>query len=203
LALFSDTISLSDKLSPNFTVASLSPTSTGISNIPTINEIPSLEKLANVLEKIMAKLGPATIASGYRSPAVNMAVGGSSTSRHMSGEALDIVPKMQLAEKYWAEILADDDLKNNLGEISFKKHQGSIHITLPYRNQFGFMVKASPRIADKESGRVIYRSITNADVGEFLSKYGLNITAKQAGIGLGLLALGAGAIVFAIALRRS
>lgn len=44
-----------------------------------------------VLDPLRGELGrPVRITSGYRSPAVNAAIGGSRTSQHMTGEAADI-----------------------------------------------------------------------------------------------------------------
>lgn len=46
----------------------------------------------NVLEPLRQHVGePVEISSGYRCPALNAKVGGSSTSQHMKGEAADIV----------------------------------------------------------------------------------------------------------------
>ena len=45
----------------------------------------------NVLDPLREWYGkPVTVNSGYRCPALNRAVGGSSTSQHMKGEAADI-----------------------------------------------------------------------------------------------------------------
>lgn len=49
------------------------------------------ELCVNVLQPLRDALGPVTITSGYRSPAVNEAVGGSATSQHMAGQAADLV----------------------------------------------------------------------------------------------------------------
>ena len=69
----------------------------GIANEPTpeINE--NLRRLCQlVLEPLRVKLArPVVITSGYRSPALNRAIGGSPTSHHMQGRAADlIVPGM-------------------------------------------------------------------------------------------------------------
>ena len=63
-----------------------------------INNTPSAEiqnKLKITAEKVIQKVRdhfgqPIRISSGYRSPKVNAAVGGSKTSQHMTGEAYDI-----------------------------------------------------------------------------------------------------------------
>lgn len=49
-----------------------------------------LELVVTVLDPLRAEEGPVRITSGYRAPDVNRAVGGSSTSQHVSGEAADI-----------------------------------------------------------------------------------------------------------------
>src|SRR5690606_14313073 len=50
------------------------------------------ELCVELLEPIRDVLGPLRVTSGYRRPRVNAAVGGSSTSAHMSGWAADVVP---------------------------------------------------------------------------------------------------------------
>ena len=64
----------------------------GLSNQPPPEAQAAIRRLvAEVLDPLREALGLAIhITSGYRSPAVNAAVGGSPTSRHMRGEAADI-----------------------------------------------------------------------------------------------------------------
>lgn len=64
----------------------------GISNIPTEAHIANFKLLA---EKIFEPIRnyfrcPIIISSGYRSKELNAAIGGSATSQHCSGEAIDI-----------------------------------------------------------------------------------------------------------------
>jgi hypothetical protein len=78
------------KLSPHFTLDELSVTSTGLPNIVPAHVIPRLKLVAtHILEPVRAKFGPFSPNSGYRSPAVNRAVGGSKSSQHAKGEAVD------------------------------------------------------------------------------------------------------------------
>ena len=63
----------------------------GINNIPNQTQIANLKLLA---EKVLQPLRdhyqlPVSISSGYRSPALNRAVGGSPSSQHMTGQAAD------------------------------------------------------------------------------------------------------------------
>ena len=64
----------------------------GISNMPTPEHIENFKKLAeNVFQPIRDHFGvPIYISSGYRSKALNKAVGGSLSSQHCQGEAIDI-----------------------------------------------------------------------------------------------------------------
>lgn len=64
----------------------------GISNMPTPQHIENFKKLAeNVFEAIRNHFNiPIHISSGYRSQALNAAIGGSLTSQHCKGEAIDI-----------------------------------------------------------------------------------------------------------------
>ena len=64
----------------------------GISNMPTPEHIVNLKLLAeHIFEPIRANFRcPILISSGYRSKELNAAVGGSNTSQHSLGQAIDI-----------------------------------------------------------------------------------------------------------------
>lgn len=64
----------------------------GISNMPTEEHLENFKALAeNVFEKIREHFGvPIIISSGYRSKELNDAIGGSLSSQHCKGEAIDI-----------------------------------------------------------------------------------------------------------------
>ena len=103
-------------LSPHFTLAEMtfSDTATrkGIDNTPSPEVIANLTALCvNVLEPLRAALGPVHITSGYRSPALNVAIGGSKVSAHMEGKAADVnVPGKTLAEVFnWLQANAPYD----------------------------------------------------------------------------------------------
>ncbi len=82
-------------LTPHFTLAEMTRSETasrrGIANVPGPAVIKALELLCvNVLEPVRAHYGlPVIVTSGYRSPKVNAAIGGSSTSQHCFGMAAD------------------------------------------------------------------------------------------------------------------
>jgi len=64
----------------------------GIVNEPNFQEKENLKDVCtNVFDKCREFVeGPLSITSGFRSPKLNKKIGGSATSQHMKGEALDI-----------------------------------------------------------------------------------------------------------------
>lgn len=62
----------------------------------------NLVRLAyDLLEPARALVGPLRVNSGYRCPALNVAIGGSRTSAHMDGLAADVFPlEMDLVDAY-------------------------------------------------------------------------------------------------------
>jgi zinc D-Ala-D-Ala carboxypeptidase len=82
------------KLSANFSLNELTKSDTAIrhdiDNTPSMQVIENLQDLVdNVLQPLREKFGPIVVTSGYRSPAVNKAIGGSPTSDHCLGYAAD------------------------------------------------------------------------------------------------------------------
>lgn len=85
-----------EMLSPYFSLAEFTVSQTasrmGLSNQPATQEHhDNLKRTAATMEKVRTLLGnkPIMVTSGYRSPEVNRAVGGSATSAHCSGLACD------------------------------------------------------------------------------------------------------------------
>lgn len=64
----------------------------GISNEPTVEHLENFKKLAeHIFEPIRNHFNvPIHISSGYRSKALNAAIGGASSSQHCLGQAIDI-----------------------------------------------------------------------------------------------------------------
>ena len=83
---------LSEHLDLSEVVRSESAKRKGISNMPTAEHIANFKVLAEkVFEPIRQNFRcPIHISSGYRSKELNAAIGGSFTSQHCSGEAIDI-----------------------------------------------------------------------------------------------------------------
>lgn len=64
----------------------------GLDNTPTQPIITAMEQAARYMEIVRSILGvPILVSSWYRSPTVNKLVGGSVTSQHMKGEAVDFI----------------------------------------------------------------------------------------------------------------
>ena len=95
------------KLTTNFSLREFERTNTGLPNVPGPVERSRMRALcAEVLEPLRADLGqPVWITSGYRSQAVNDAIGGSKTSQHMQGEAADIAVDGVMAHDIAAAIV--------------------------------------------------------------------------------------------------
>ncbi len=86
------------KLSEHMTLGELTKTSTGLPNIPNEEQLNNLRRVCRWLERLRQRWNdiygdgddPLVINSGFRSPEVNKAVGGSPTSNHANGCAVDI-----------------------------------------------------------------------------------------------------------------
>jgi putative chitinase len=82
------------KLSKYFTLEELTQsqyaTRKGIDNTPSGQEMTNLVSTAVKMDEVRKLLGkPVYVSSGYRNAAVNLAVGGSATSSHTTGQAVD------------------------------------------------------------------------------------------------------------------
>jgi len=83
------------RLSKNFVLSELTRSNTatrlGIINEPTKKHLPNMQMVVtNLLQPMRDALGPIRVTSGYRSKALNRAIGGSSKSQHCKGQACDL-----------------------------------------------------------------------------------------------------------------
>lgn len=104
------------QLSPHFKLSEFTKSSTAtvrkIDNTPNEQAISNLKLLCEqVLEPLRVHFNcPIIIGSGYRSPALNKAVGGVKNSQHMTGEAADIhLPDNATGRKWFLWMM--DNLK--------------------------------------------------------------------------------------------
>lgn len=85
------------RLSAHFSLAELTHSATaarkGLANIAPPHIVDQLFLTADRMEHVRTLLGdrPISVLSGYRSPEVNKAVGGSPTSAHRTGHAVDFI----------------------------------------------------------------------------------------------------------------
>ena len=119
------------------TLAELCKTKTGIKNVPNEAQVENLKRLCGWLEELRLRYNlnkkekiknkdeeePIIINSGFRSAEVNKAVGGSATSNHLTGCAVDIrVCGIEQLLRY-AVILLDisDESKEDFDELLIEK----------------------------------------------------------------------------------
>lgn len=85
----------SEQLTKNFSLAEFLSSDTavrkGLINVPDVKALLALRTCtAPGLQRVRDCLGtPISISSGYRSPALNRAIGGASSSQHVTGNAVD------------------------------------------------------------------------------------------------------------------
>jgi zinc D-Ala-D-Ala carboxypeptidase len=148
------------KLSTNFSVAELSKseaaTRQGLDNTPSMEVIDCLQALVdNVLQPLRDKLGPIVVTSGYRSPAVNKAIGGSATSDHCKGQAADI-EVLNMDNKALAEYIRDNMKFTQLILEFYRKgvpDSGWVHVSYDAKN-----LKNQVLTAAKVDGKTVYHS---------------------------------------------
>ena len=97
------------QITKNFTLTELTTSNTGITNEPNRQEKSAIIKLCNKVLQPLRNLygGPIRVNSGFRSYAVNRAVGGARNSQHMYGEAADITVHSRDGNKKLFELIRD------------------------------------------------------------------------------------------------
>ena len=83
------------RLSKNFVLSEIIRSNTakrlGISNEPTKEHLKNLQRIiTSIIQPMRDDIGPIRISSGYRNPSLNRAIGGSISSQHCKGQALDL-----------------------------------------------------------------------------------------------------------------
>jgi len=123
------------KLSENFTLREMSRSSTasreGIDNSPRVSDVVSLRQLCiHVLQPIRDHFGVVFVNSGYRSPDLNAAIGGSKSSQHMKGEAADIeVGADNLELAHWIRDNLDYDQLISECYVTGNPSSGWVHVS--------------------------------------------------------------------------
>ena len=89
---------IQERLSQHMTLGELCKTSVRMENVPGVAQVENLRRVCRWLERLRRRWNdlygegddPIVINSGFRSAAVNKAVGGAPTSNHLTGCAVDI-----------------------------------------------------------------------------------------------------------------
>lgn len=123
-----------------------------IINEPDQRQTDNLTRLIQqVLDPVREKIGvPVTVTSGFRSPALNKAVGGVATSQHLEGEAADIIIKpvkgesQKGANKRLFNTIEDMVREGEIivGQLLDENNFSWVHVSIPRTNS------ASPKIND-------------------------------------------------------
>ena len=129
------------RLSKDFMLSEFTDTDTGLPNNPSQEEIRNLKLLVQkVLQPVRDKFGVINVTSGFRSPAVNSAVGGSATSDHVHGRAADIqCEDMATVFKYIRKNLP---FKQLIWEFGTDAQPKWIHVAYDANNNKGEVLKA-------------------------------------------------------------
>lgn len=120
-------------------IASATAKRLGLDNTPTPEEKEKLRQLAeDILQPIRdAWKSPIVVTSGYRSEAVNKAVGGVSNSQHRLGEAADIKvggkERNRKLFNFIYKMIAKGDIK--VGQLIDEYSYSWIHISLPRKGK--------------------------------------------------------------------
>ena len=130
-------------LSEHFSLRELTKTNTGIANVPSEAQVENLRRVCRWLERLRKRWNdkygdgddPIIINSGFRSPAVNKAVGGVPTSNHLTGCAVDIrCIGMEQALRYAAILLDISDMsREDFDELLIEQKRSVIWIHFAVR----------------------------------------------------------------------
>ena len=147
------------RLSENFTLTEYTKSQTalrqGIDNTPNEEHLEKAKLLfANIVQPVRNHFGPTVINSGYRGPALNEAIGGSTNSQHCKGEAVDIecpgVPNWEVAK------FIEDELDFDQLILEFYTpgipDSGWVHVSYKAEGN-----RKSVLTAMKENGKTVYK----------------------------------------------
>ena len=122
-------------LAPHFTVEELLVSRDHPELAASVHEAPPdvlvhLARLTwSVLHPLRQRFGPIVITSGYRPRALNAKVGGSHTSRHLTGCAVDFVMRHPAAHA-WKEICNGTMVRRQFDRLAFYEQRGRFHVDI-------------------------------------------------------------------------
>ena len=131
------------KLSEHFSLEEMCKTKVNLKNVPNEAQVENLKRLCGWLEMLRSEWNkrygegdaPIIINSGYRSEAVNKAVGGVAGSNHLTGCAVDIRCKDKAQAIRYGCILLDiaDGKKLDFDELILEKRGTTIWVHFAVR----------------------------------------------------------------------
>lgn len=122
-------------LTPHFTLREMTASGTavrrGLKNVPPAVAVENLRALCReVLEPLRRQVGCVRVTSGYRSEALNRAVGGAENSQHRRGEAADVhCSSLEQAKKWFEIIRRETDFDQLLLERHLKNGCCWLHVS--------------------------------------------------------------------------
>jgi len=130
----------------------------GISNSPSGEHLKNLIDLAqNILEPVRAHFNqPVKINSGYRSPELNTAIGGSATSQHCNGQAVDFeipgVSNKEVADWITKNLVFDQCILEFW--VSGDTNSGWVHVSLKKSGN-----RKQKLVAFKNGKKTVYQTV--------------------------------------------
>lgn len=164
-------------LTPHFTLKELteSPTAKakGIDNTPTAEHLANMKYVCEkILEPVRAYFGkPVQVNSSYRSPALNRAIGGSLTSQHVNGQAVDFeVPGIsnKTVADWVSENLEFDQIILEFYNPAEGPNSGWVHASL--KKEGGN--RKQKLVALKDGSNTVYKPVTDFDPNNSYEQYG-------------------------------